>query len=402
MRVPFLPFIILIALCVAIDVYIWRALRRRCRAQWPARLQLWSAVALYLFVAVVMALPHRTGSEELLLCKMWALFTFMSVYGSKLIFVVIDLLACLPRLWKGRRVRPVTHVGWVLAVVCFCSLWWGALVNRYRMQVTEVTVADPTLPVAFQGFRIVQISDLHTGTYGSDSAYLRRVVERVNSLHPDMIVFTGDIVNRSTPELEPHTGALKGLKAPYGVYSIMGNHDYGDYMDWADPHDKVASLQRLHTLQRDSMQWELLLNEHRFVHRGTDSIAIVGVENVGDPPFKMYGSLLKAYPTPSDSIYKVLLTHNPAHWTDSIAGRDDLNIPLTLSGHTHAMQVEVGGVSPAALRYRTWGGLYNDSDSTSMAGKRPHQLYVNIGIGTVGLPMRLGATPEITVITLTR
>lgn len=397
-----MPFIILILLCAGIDLYIWRALRQRCRHRWPAQLHLWVSIALYAFIAVVMVLPHRTGSEELLLTKMWAIFAFTSVYGSKFIFVVIDLLGSIPKLWHAHRLRWVTHLGWVLALLSFVTIWWGALVNRFNMQVREVTVADPTLPAAFEGFRIVQISDLHTGTYGSDSSYLRRVVERINSLHPDMIVFTGDIVNRLTVELEPHVGALSGLKAPYGVYSILGNHDYGDYFEWDKPEGKVANRNRLIALQGDSLQWTLLLNEHRYVHRGNDSIAIVGVENVGDPPFKVYGSLLKAYPTPGDSVYKVLLTHNPAHWTDSIAGRKDINIPLSLAGHTHAMQMEVAGVSPAALRYRTWGGLYNDADSASMSGRSPHHLYVNIGIGTVGMPMRIGATPEITVITLTR
>lgn len=284
MRIPIAPFIVLIILCLAVDFYILRALRYRCRAAWPGRFQLWSAIILYLLVAAVMLLPHRSGSEDVLLAKMWALFGFLSIYTSKLIFVVIDLIGCLPCLWKGHRLRWVTHAGCVMAVVLFGAMWWGALINRFNMQVTEVTVTDPTLPQAFDGFKIVQISDLHTGTYGSDSSYLLRVVDRINSLHGDVIVFTGDIVNRFTPELEPHVGVLKGLKAPCGVYSILGNHDYGDYYDWQHQSQKDANMHRLLTLQRDSLQWRLLLNEHMFIHRGNDSIAMVGVENVGDPP----------------------------------------------------------------------------------------------------------------------
>ena len=142
-----------------------------------------------------------------------------------------------------------------------------------------------------------------------------------------------------------------------------------------------------------SMGWRLLRNEHVILRQGTDSIALIGVENVGDPPFTVYGSLNDSYPSLGDSVTKVLLTHNPAHWTSDIADNDSINIALSLSGHTHAMQIELFGLSPAVWRYPTWGGLYADTDSR-------HKLYVNIGIGTVGLPMRVGATPEITVITL--
>ena len=141
------------------------------------------------------------------------------------------------------------------------------------------------------------------------------------------------------------------------------------------------------------MGWRLLCNEHVFIHSGADSLALIGVENVGDPPFKNYGSLENAYPNLSDKVTKILLSHNPAHWVDDIADNDSIDIALTLSGHTHAMQIEMLGMSPAKFRYDTWGGLYKD-------GSGNHKLYVNIGSGTVGMPMRLGATPEITVITL--
>ena len=150
----------------------------------------------------------------------------------------------------------------------------------------------------------------------------------------------------------------------------------------------------LHSLQRQ-MGWHLMLNDHIYLVRGRDSIAVIGVENVGDPPFTVYGDLKKSYPTLGDSLTKVLLSHNPAHWVDDIKDNDSLNIPLTLSGHTHAMQIEVLGISPAWFRYRTWGGMYSDKDAS-------HRLYVNIGLGTVGIPMRLGATPELTVLTLRR
>lgn len=190
----------------------------------------------------------------------------------------------------------------------------------------------------------------------------------------------------------PHLEPLSRLDADFGVYSILGNHDYGDYSTWESEAAKQADVDALVAAQR-SIGWDVLLNEHRIIHCGPDSIALIGVENVGDPPFKIYGSLADSYPNLSDPLTKILLTHNPAHWNQEIENNDSAKVALTLSGHTHAMQMEILGYSPAVFRYSNWGGLYHDA-------KGKHPLYVNIGTGTVGLPMRLGATPEITVLKL--
>jgi hypothetical protein len=323
---------------------------------------------------------------------MWMLFIVISVYFSKITFVVFDLIASIPRLFKRRRIKWISLAGGILAVVVFLSMWWGALVNRFRLDVKYVEIPVENLPAAFDGYRIIQISDLHTGTYGSDTTFVSHFVDRINSLEGDVIMFTGDIVNRHSEELIPFIAPLSRLDAPDGVISILGNHDYGDYHNWTSLDDKAADRQHLLNYQKQ-MGWQLLLNSHELIHHGTDSIAVIGVENIGDPPFKIYGSLKDSYPELNDSVTKILLTHNPAHWVQDIADHNDKNIALTLSGHTHAMQIEAFGISPASWRYDQWGGLYYDK-----SGKRP--LYVNIGAGTVGLPMRLGATPEITVITL--
>lgn len=273
-------------------------------------------------------------------------------------------------------------------------MWWGALLNRFTLEVKPVEITIPDLPESFKGYKIAQISDMHVGTFNNDTSYVKKIVDEVNALNPDLIVFTGDIVNRKTSELRPFINTLSNLKAKDGVISILGNHDYGDYMIWPSDDHKQLNMQRLYdAYSRTGMR--LLLNETAWLRRGTDSIAVIGVENIGDPPFTIYGSLPRSYPDLSDSNTKILLTHNPQHWVDSIADRSDINIPLTLSGHTHAMQIELAGISPAMWRYPTWGGLYTDSRSE-------RSLYVNIGCGTVGIPMRLGATPEITVITLRR
>lgn len=392
MRIPLLFLITVMVLSLLVDGYIYIMVRRRCVSKVPARLQLVSAVLLYMALIVGVSMPRRSGDDGSLLFIMWVLFGYMTFIMPKLVFVVVDAVALLPVLWHGRRWRWLSLTGGVIAIVAFLAMWWGALVNRFRVDVREVDFEFPHLPAAFDGFKIVQISDLHVGTYGDDDRFVRKLVGVINGLHPDAVMFTGDIVNRHSSELIPFVDALSGIEAPYGVFSILGNHDYGDYADWPSEADKAADVAALCAMQ-EGMGWKLLLNQTEFMHSGRDSIAVIGVENIGDPPFRIYGSLHKAYPAVGDSVSKILLSHNPAHWTDSIAGHDDVNIALTLSGHTHAMQIEVAGLSPAAMRYATWGSMYGDE-----AGR--HALYVNIGAGTVGMPMRLGATPEITLITL--
>lgn len=391
MRIP-LPFLVCVVTFMALlDWRIFAVLRRRVSRR-AARIHLLLSALVWCVLAVAVCLPRREGSDDMLLTIMWMLFAVASVVIGKLVFVAVDLVACLPRLWHRGRVKALTAAGAVLGVAVFAGMWWGALINRYRIDVREVEVEIPDLPASFDGFTVAQISDLHVGTFGTDTTFIHDLVERVNSLGADAIVFTGDIVNRHTSELDPFTAPLSRLKAPCGVYSILGNHDYGDYYDWASAEEKRASMDRLIELQR-GMGWNLMLDSHEYIRRDNDSIAIVGVENIGDPPFPRYGSLERATEGMDLSVPSILLTHNPAHWDTDVAAADRWPFALTLSGHTHAMQIELFGLSPAAWRYDHWGGLYTDAD-----GRR--KLYVNIGAGTVGMPMRFGATPEVTLFTL--
>lgn len=392
MRLPIIPLLVFLVLNVFVDTYIYGILKHRFRSLLPSKIQLWSANALFILILAVICLPKRNCSNGMLMAMMWMLYTYIAFYLPKYLFVIIDLIAKIPCLFKRHRLSWLSITGAVLSVVTFVALWWGALVNRFNIDVNDVEIEIAGLPDGFDGYRIVQFSDMHVGTFGNDTTFVSTFVDRINALNPDLIVFTGDIVNSKTTELPPFVAPLSRLNAPDGVYSILGNHDYGDYSEWPSAEAKKGNLELMKKLQAD-MGWHLLLNETVMLRQDGDSIALIGVENIGDPPFKVYGSLSKAYPQLSDSVSKILLTHNPAHWTDSISGNADMRVPLSLSGHTHAMQLEILGWSPAKYRYPTWGGLYNDSD-------KQHQLYVNIGGGTVGFPARVGATPEITLITL--
>lgn len=394
MRLPLLLILPILILDALVDWYICRAVWRRCRSHagiWR-RTALWSSIGLAAFLIVIILWPKKSGSDADLAGLMWGLYVYFSIYIAKYFFVIFDLVAKLPQLFGGKRIKVLTWTGLVLSVLSFATMWWGALVNRWQIDVTELEFVDERVPESFDGYRIVQLSDIHTGTFGRDTAFMSDVVERVNSLDPDLVLFTGDLVNRRSDELEPFVSTLSRIKAP--VYSVLGNHDYGDYYHWPDAAAKEANHRKLLDLQRD-MHWQLLNNDSRMLHRGNDSIALIGVENIGDPPFPVYGDLDAAYPGDlADPVFKVLMSHNPAHWVNDIEDAPDKNIPLTLAGHTHAMQIELLGMSPASLRYPTWSGMYGEEGANRM--------YVNIGLGEVGIPARIGATPEITLITLRR
>ncbi len=359
----------------------------------------------WILLIISLCWPARDPSISIL-PKMWLIYAWLIIYAAKLMFVIFSLIGQLIQLLGVRRpVRLGIWAGIPVGIIVMIIMWWGAFVTRHEIMVNRVEIESKRLPKAFDGYKIAQISDLHVGTWGNDTTFISHLVDSVNALHPDLILFTGDIVNRHTPELLPFTGSLSRLKAQDGVISIMGNHDYGAYLDFSDA-DRRRNMEQLLKVQH-SMGWNLIYNKHLFLHRGQDSIAIIGVENWGEPPFDSFGDLAKALRTPTEGIdslrafgpeYKILLSHNPEHWRRVV--RHTSNIDLTLSGHTHAMQmmIKFGNFkwSPAVFRYPAWGGLYYFQSE-----RVPKSLlYVNIGAGEVGMPFRIGATPEITLFTL--
>lgn len=393
MRLPILIMLVVILINMAIDFYLYRIIKKRTKSAFLSKVHVISSLLFLVFIIVGISIPRRTGSDSALMSIMWILYGYFSIYLPKILFLIFDLLASIPVLWTKGRVKFLSWIGGILAIFVFPLMWWGALINRYNIDVVEEEIKIADLPSAFDGYRVLQFSDLHVGSYDKDTTFIKKVVNEINSQKVDAIVFTGDIVNRRTDELIPFIETLSQLRATDGVYSILGNHDYGEYCNWESEKAKSDNLELLHRLQRD-MGWQLLLNESKIVYRGNDSIAIIGVENWGEPPFPIYGDLTKSYTSLNDSVTKILLTHNPEHWRKEIKDNADVNIALSLSGHTHAMQLSLCGISPASWRYSTWGGKYED--------EKGQTLYVNIGLGTVLIPTRIGATPEITILTLRR
>ncbi len=319
----------------------------------------------------------------------WRLFIALIVCITlpKLFFFLFSLLGKIFSLLWSRTAVIGNIIGLIIGTVALGMGLYGSSAGWKRISVREVQIVSDQLPASFDGYRLVQLSDLHVGTYSYAPQKIDEIVQRVNGLNPDAILFTGDLINLSPEELLPFMNQLSRLKAKDGVFSVLGNHDYCTYQPHNTPEKRQEALERLKNRERQ-MGWDLLLNEHRILYRGTDSIAIVGVENDGNPPFPALGDLPRATAGLPESLYKILLSHDPTHWRRRVL--PETNIQLTLSGHTHAMQVKVCGFSPSSFTYPEWGGLY-------LEGERA--LHVCTGTGS-NLPFRWGAWPEIVVLTL--
>jgi predicted MPP superfamily phosphohydrolase len=269
------------------------------------------------------------------------------------------------------------------------------ITNRYNYQIKRIKINFDNLPAAFRGLKIVQISDIHTGSFDNHNA-VQKGIDKILAEQPDIIFFTGDLVNDRADEIEPYADILSQLKAPMGVYSTLGNHDYGDYVTWPSEKAKRDNLERL-KLAHGALGWKLMMNEHIVFEKGEDKIAVLGIENWGAKAgFPKYGDMKAAYNgLPEQNVpFKILLSHDPSHWDNEVLPQYP-DVDLTLSGHTHGMQfgIEIPGFkwSPSKYVYKNWAGLYKD--------KKQH-LYVNRGFGFLGYPGRLGILPEITVIEL--
>ena len=280
-----------------------------------------------------------------------------------------------------------TDIALVLAAAFFVAITYGTWWGWRWATVNNVSIKCGRLPREFDGFRLVHISDIHASTWSANPRDFFKIVAKINAQKPDAIMFTGDLITHKTSELTYIEKPLRALKAKYGIYSVLGNHDYSPYYPWRNIMDKKKNLDDLINLQRD-MGWKLLNNAHDSITIGNESITVIGVENWGEPPFSKYGNLPAAMQGVDGDSFKILLSHNPSHWEAEVMYTD---IDLTLSGHTHAMQLKVFGLSPAKLKYKYWNGLHKEK------GK---YLYVNEGLGCTLIPFRFGTWPEITVITL--
>ncbi|WBL22071.1 metallophosphoesterase [Zunongwangia sp. HRR-M8] len=292
----------------------------------------------------------------------------------------------------GRR-KFVSQLALGLAAIPFVSVLYGMFKGKYDFRVLNYTLHFEDLPDAFDGYRIAQISDVHSGSFDNHEK-VSYGIDLLNKQKTDVVFFTGDLVNNMATEMNDWKSLFSTIKAKDGVYSILGNHDYGDYVDWSSAEAKAQNLKKLKATHAE-MGWDLLLNEHRYLEKNGEKIAVVGVENWGGGHFKKAGDLDLAGKNVADKDFKILLSHDPSHWQEKVKNHNKF-YHLTLSGHTHGMQfgIEIPGFikwSPAKYRYKNWAGIYQEN-----------QRYINVnrGFGYLAFPGRVGIWPEISVIEL--
>ena len=372
-------FFVVLFVAILADLYIWDNHLRQLGVGW----QVLHFLPVTILMVAIIILAFR-GMNTLLF---------------RIIFIVL-LCVVLPQLillcfWGAGKIftSAASALGTIGLVVAFCisaASFYGLVWGWRHLVVRQQTITVPDLPKEFDGFRIVQVSDLHLEMFEGQEAFIRSLVDSVNAAHPDLIVFTGDLVSRQSRELLPFMDILSQMKAPYGVMSILGNHDYSIYGPF---HGSPKAIEHDLDLFKDYQRqigWDLLLNEHRFIRRDSAQIAVIGVENEGKSGKVRRADLPRAIEGVPDSCFKLLLTHDPWHWRHEVTRTT--NIQLTLSGHTHAAHFRIGDVSPSRLVYSEWRGLYR---------KGSQQLFISSGIGGM-LAFRLGAWPEINVLTLRR
>lgn len=341
-------------------------------SEWPLLLAiLWWVPSLLLVLAEVglqMGFFHKLSVRVLFTTILFSAF-------PKVVFILFD--AFLP--WFFALIPALGVMGWFA---------FGFIEGWKRLELKHITFTSLDLPPYFDGYRLVQITDFHLGSFPPGNDFVQKVVDATNNEEPDMILFTGDLVNNQASEVEPYLDTLGQLHASDGIYSIWGNHDYCEYGN----NHSIGALKRNRRMlygYQESLGWHQLMNEHHVVSHGMASIAVIGVENPGQPPFTNRSNLKKAMKGLNPDMFKILLSHDPHHWRREVVGK---KIQLTLAGHTHAGQLKIGKWTPARMAFKEWGGAYRIGEQ---------MLYVSSGIGG-SFPFRLGAWPELTVITLKR
>lgn len=397
--------ILTIAILIALDIYAFQAFRFLIKGRWGTVLYFFITLFIIGGMIYQFSINGRRNLSDLtqffivafivmIVCKIVIILTMFGEDIVRFAQAIFNKISSTPseKIIPSRR-KFVSQLALGLAAIPFASILYGVFKGRYNFKVLEYTLTFDDLPAAFDGYRITQISDIHSGSFDNVEK-VNYAIDLVNEQASDAILFTGDLVNNEASEMDPWKESFSRLQAKDGKFSILGNHDYGDYVSWETPEAKVDNLNRLKEIQRE-MNFDLLLNEHRFIEKDGQRLAIVGVENWGEGGFKKAGDLNKAITGLTDDDFKILMSHDPSHWEYEVKDHAT-HFPLTLSGHTHGMQfgIEIPGWfkwSPVKWRYKYWAGIYEESRQ---------YINVNRGFGYLAFPGRVGIWPEITVITL--
>lgn len=402
-----LRWIVFIVIYIILGIYSLQALKAVTRYPWVYFVYM----ALSLFVlgnfiyqftmgdapGRVLSVPKSYAFGLLLAMLTFMLITIVFLFSEDIFRAVT---ASYHKIFGGtkefslpQRRRFLSMLAMGIAALPFSALLYGMVKGKYNFKVLKYNLEFDDLPSSFDGYQITQISDVHSGSFDNREK-IEYAIDLINRQKSDLLLFTGDMVNNMAEEMLPWKGLFSTLNAKDGKFSVLGNHDYGDYVEWETEEAKSKNLTDLKNLQKE-MGFDLLLNDSRYLQKGEDKIALIGVENWGRGGFKKAGDLKKAASKINKDDFKILMSHDPSHWEDQVL-KDDYHYHLTLSGHTHGMQfgIEIPGWikwSPAKWRYKYWAGVYEELGQT---------INVNRGFGFLGYPGRVGIWPEITVITL--
>jgi predicted MPP superfamily phosphohydrolase len=399
-----LRWIIPIVLYILIDIYAFQAIKTISKNHFIHGVYVLSSVAILVFFIYAITSPDARTNPKM----MYIYGLFLALFVPKIIALVVMFGEDVIRVFVGvfykigggsdasfmpSRRKFVSTVALGVAAIPFAALLYGMIKGKYNYKVLQYTLEFEDLPSSFDGYTLTQISDIHSGSFDNPEK-VKYAVDLVNKQQSDLILFTGDLVNNVAQEMDAWKDTFATLKAKDGVYSVLGNHDYGDYVSWESAEKKQENLQALIALQKD-MGWDVLLNESRTIKKNQQAIKLVGVENWGEGGFKKAGDLEKACADVSTQDFTILMSHDPSHWQSRVKEHPK-NIQLTLSGHTHGMQfgIEIPGWfkwSPVKYRYQNWAGIYKEFG---------RYINVNRGFGYLGYPGRVGIWPEVTVITL--
>ena len=406
---------IVVLILLIIDLYVFTAVRFLSQNHGDkTRAVIYSfywAIAVCAVIFII-SFPGSKFLQTHIVLRNYAFAIIVGLFFAKLIAAVFFLLDDIRRLamWLMAKIFPKTGVdftneskyisrsaflswtGFILGGGLFSTLLIG-FSNKYNYKVRRVKLSFKNLPPAFKGLKIVQVSDIHSGSF-TDKAAVEKGVDLIRQQNADLILFTGDLVNDKADEMHDYMDVFDKLKAPMGVFSTLGNHDYGDYASWPSAEAKKENLEKLKKIHAE-LGWRLLMNEHVALEKNNQQIALLGIENWSAfGRFPKYGKMDQAYPGTEKYAFKILMSHDPSHW-DAEVRPNYPDIDLTLAGHTHGMQFGVENPyfkwSPVQWFYKEWAGLYEN-------GKQ--KLYVNRGYGFIGYPGRVGILPEITVFEL--
>ena len=399
-------WLVFILIYIIIDFYAFQAIKTISRSNWVYALHILISVLVVGNFIYQFTQPEtgRVLTPE----KSYAFGFLVTLMVLKIVTVPILFGEDVFRIFSGTynkitssgegfhlpsRRKFISQMALGIAAIPFASLLYGMVKGKYDFRVLNYTLHFDDLPDAFDGYKITQISDIHSGSFDDSTEKIEYAVNLINKQASDAILFTGDMVNNHAKEMLPWIDTFSKLKAKDGLFSVLGNHDYGDYVRWNNKEEKHQNLEQLKHIQKE-IGFDLLLNESRFIEKDGERIAIIGVENWGKG-FKQKGDLNKAAADTNSSDFKIVMSHDPTHWNEVIVP-DNNHYHLTLSGHTHGMQfgIEIPGWikwSPVKWRYKHWAGIYEQANQF---------INVNRGFGFLAYPGRVGIWPEITVIEL--